>query len=57
MYSFQRQSAQSKHWLDIDLDWIADNFMTREPEFCKRLFQGNIEGQYEKNFLHFLFLL
>ena len=52
-YSFKGHSEISKHWFDIDLEWMEDNFMTREPELCKRLFQRNIESQYEKNFQHF----
>ena len=56
-YLFQGQSEISKHWFDIDNDWIEDNFMTREPESFKRLLQRYIEFQSGKNFLHSLCLL
>ena len=45
MYLFQGQSARSKHWFDLDIEWIEENFSTREPQFYQRLFQSNIEGQ------------
>ena len=47
-YSFQGQSARYKHWLNLHLDWIEDNFITRQPELYKRLCQHNVEGQYVK---------
>ena len=42
---FQGQSARPKHWFDLDIEWIEENFSTREPQFYQRLFQSNIEGQ------------
>ena len=42
---FQGKSARSNHWFDIDIEWVEGNFSTREPQFYKRLFQRNIEGQ------------
>ena len=44
IYLFQGRSSRSKHWFDLDIKWIVDNFSTREPQFYKRLFQTNIEG-------------
>ena len=41
-YLFQGHSERSKHWFDLDIDWIEYYFMTREPEFFKRLFRRNI---------------
>ena len=38
-FKFQGQSARSKRWFYIDLDWIEVNFITREPDFYKKLFQ------------------
>ena len=32
-YQFQGQSARSQHWFDIYLNWIKDQFVTREPDF------------------------
>ena len=31
-YLFLRQLSRSKHWFDLDIDCIEDNFMTREPD-------------------------
>ena len=42
---FQEQSARSKHSFDIDFEWVEEDFSTREPQFNKRLFQRNIQGQ------------
>ena len=37
---FQGQSARSKPWLDLHIDWIEVNFSTREPDFYKKKFQS-----------------
>ena len=42
---FQGQSEILKYWFDLDIDWVEENFSTREPQFYKRLLQTNIEGQ------------
>ena len=34
-----------KHLFDLDIEWVGENFSTREPQFYNRLFQNNIEGQ------------
>ena len=39
-FKFQGQSARSKLWFDLDLDWIDINFSTRESDFYKKLFQN-----------------
>ena len=44
-YLFQGKSLISKHWFDLYIEWIEGNFSTRKPQFYKRLFQINIEGQ------------
>ena len=31
---------------NIDIEWIEENFSTREPKSYKRLFKNNIEHQY-----------
>ena len=38
-FKFQGQYAISKQWFDLDFDWITVDFSTREPDFCKKLFQ------------------
>ena len=44
-YSFQGKSAISNHWFGLDIECTDKNLSTREPQFHKRLFQRNIEGQ------------
>ena len=44
-YLFQVYSAIPEHWFDIDIEWVGKNISKREPQFYKRLFQTNIEGQ------------
>ena len=34
-YNFQGQSARTKHWFNIDHEWLKENFMAREPDFYK----------------------
>ena len=44
-FKFQGQSARSQRWFDIDFDWIEVNFITREPDFYKKLFQSHDNTQ------------
>ena len=44
MYQFQGQYARSQHWFELDPDWIEDTFMTRDPDFFKRLHLECITG-------------
>ena len=32
-YNFQGQSARTKHWFNIDHEWLKEKFMTSEPDF------------------------
>ena len=32
-FNFQRQSARTKHWFNIDHECLKEKFMTREPYF------------------------
>ena len=52
-YLFQGQSEISKHWLDLDMEWVEENFSKRELQFYKRLFQTIIEGQSGITYLIF----
>ena len=56
-YLFQGQYERFKHWFDIDLEWVEEIFMTREPEFLRGRFNGILKFKLENHFLHFLFLL
>ena len=44
-YLFQLQSVILKHWFDLDIELVEENFSTREPQFYKSLFQTNVEVQ------------
>ena len=44
-FKFQCQSARSQQWFGLDLDWIEVSFSTREPDFCKKLFQSHDDTQ------------
>ena len=52
-FKFQGQSARSKLWFDLDLDWIDINFSTREPDFYKKLFQSHDDKQDDITFKTF----
>ena len=41
-YNFQGQSARTKHWFDLDHEWLKENFMTREPDFYKNYIKLNL---------------
>ena len=49
-YKFHGQSARSQRWFDLDLDWIEVNFITREPDLYKKLFQSRDDTQYINTF-------
>ena len=52
-FKFQGQSAISQQWFDIDLDWIEVNFITREPDLYKKLFQIHDDTQDNNTFKRF----
>ena len=52
-FKFQGQSGRSRLWFDLDLDWIDMNFITREPNFYKKLFQSHKNEQDTKTFKTF----
>ena len=56
-FKFQGQSARSKIWFDIDLDWIEINFSTREPDFYKKLFKIHDNTQDDNIFKKFKYQL
>ena len=51
-FNLEGQSAKTKHWFDLDHEGLKDNFMTREPDFYKRLYQtkfmGDTTQEYQK---------
>ena len=52
-FKFQGQSARSQLWFDLNLDWIDVKFCTREPDFCKKLFQSHDNKQEKDTFKTF----
>ena len=54
-FKFQRQSARSQLWFDINLDWIGMNFSTCEPDFYKKIFQSHDYKQDKDTFKTFQF--
>ena len=47
---FQGQSTKSQRWLDLDFDWIEENFSTREPDFFRKIFQRHDKTQDTNTF-------
>ena len=41
-YNFQGQSARTKHWFDLDHEWMKENSMKREPDFYKNYIKLNL---------------
>ena len=31
IYNFYKKSARTKHWFDLDHEWLKENLMKREP--------------------------
>ena len=40
-FKFQGQYARSQSWFYLDFDWIEVNFITREPDFYRKLCQSH----------------
>ena len=36
-FNFQGKSSRTKHWFDIDHEWLKEKFTTREPDFYKSI--------------------
>ena len=36
---FEGKSAILHHWFKLDIDWVIENFKTREPQLYKSLFR------------------
>ena len=49
-FKFHGQSARSRYWFDLDLDWIDINFSTCEPDFYKKIFQNHDNEQEADSF-------
>ena len=37
-FKFQGLPVRSQRWFDLDFDWVEVNFITRDPDFCKKTF-------------------
>ena len=42
---FQGKYSTLKHCFVLDIEWVGEDFSTKETQFYKRLFKNNIEGQ------------
>ena len=49
-FKFQGQSARSQRWFDLDFDRIDINFITREPDFYREIFQRHDDTQDTNTF-------
>ena len=49
-FKFQGQYARSQRLFDIDFDWIEVNFITREPDFHKKLLENHNDSQDTNTF-------
>ena len=52
-YKFEYQSAQSKHWFKIGIEWLYLKFSTRESDFFEHLFQNEILGEINQCYYTF----
>ena len=48
-YNFEGQSARSRHWFDIDHEWLEENFRTREPDFYRNCIKINLGVMIQKH--------
>ena len=39
---------RSKYWFKLDLDWVFENFKSRDHDIYKEYFQGHVPGQDDK---------
>ena len=53
-YHFQRQSARSKGWFDIDHEWLEEKLCTREPDFYTDFYKIDNEGQEMESYQIFV---
>ena len=52
-FKFQGQSERSQCWFDLDFDCIEVNFIIREPDLYKKLFQRHYDTQDTNTFKFF----
>ena len=52
-FKFQGQSVRSQRWFDPEFDWIEVNFIPREPDLYKKLFQSHGYTQDKNTFKRF----
>ena len=53
IYNFQGQSARTKHWINLDHEWLKENFMTRELDFYLKLYQTKFRSDKIQNYQKF----
>ena len=42
IFNLQGKLSRTKHWFDLDHDWLKENSMTREPDFYKNYMNLNL---------------
>ena len=52
-YNFQGQSARSRHWFDLDHEWLEENFMTRKLYLYKKIIKINLGVMIQKHIKYF----
>ena len=50
---FQSHSARPQSWLNIDIGWIWENIITREPGLYRKIYQRHDKTQDENTFKNF----
>ena len=49
-YNFQGKPERTKHWFDLDHEWLKENFTTREQDFYKKIDQAKFRGDNTKTY-------
>ena len=44
IFNFQGKSARTKHWFDLDNEWLKENVITGETDFYKNMYQDKFKG-------------
>ena len=54
LYNFERHSKGSTSWYNIDNEFSKRKSSTLEPDFYKKLYEKDIEGQYMEPYKKFV---
>ena len=45
--------SKNKRWFYLDREWLKENFMTRESDFYKNVYQTKFRGDKTQNYQKF----